>query len=150
VVKLPWFRSANSVNPDGVLKVRLKPSPSAAAKRISRSSLPVGVIPGVVTLFPDPALLLAATTGVVAPCTATQIATPALPLSCASEYDVGSDPVATFTQARPRVYSWPLACDATCVQPAPGPVNWLTFPRSVNWAMISTSPAWTPDGRLIE
>src|SRR5690606_28463913 len=106
-----------------------------------------GVMPGVETLFPDPALDELYTPGRVASCTATSTAALEKP-PWSIWYDDGSLPVAGLVKARTRVYSW-LDCWPTATVHPEGTVMSLTLPVSVATTSTSTSPAVTPVGRLM-
>ncbi|SET49187.1 hypothetical protein [Nonomuraea wenchangensis] len=148
-VSHPWFRSApaGSVYVEGGANVRALPSPSAPANLISIPLLLDGVTVGVWTLLPVPALTLPYTPGRAAPDTQIRIATDDAP-ACATEYVVGSDPVAVFTNVRPRVYVWPLFMLDASVHPD-GVVMSVALPLSVKTARTSTSPETTSEGRAI-
>lgn len=142
---------AGSVNPAAGVNVRPGAfAAAAAANLISRSSLPVGVIPGVVTAVPVPAVELTAVDGMVPPWIAHRWATPSPDVPCVNGYVAGSEPVAVFTHSLPNMFELLAPCtDNSCVHPV-GVAMLVSGPRSANCASTRTSPDTTPEGREIE
>jgi hypothetical protein len=130
------------------VKVRAVPLPFAAAKRISRSFDPVGVMPGVVTAVPVPAVDEAADEGRTPFCTATRWATPSALGNCVRAYVLGSEAPACLTNSLPRMLPEAAFTDRSCVHPD-GVEMSVNAPVSAYWARTRMSPSAVPVGLLI-